>query len=74
MQADHKDRVDSNTRFVTGNYGIDTTSNQEWCFVVMPDEEKLWPKEADGKIENDRRRKPIPLSKFKDELKKKISS
>eukprot|EP00962_Isochrysis_galbana_P010777 scaffold2996_cov132-Isochrysis_galbana.AAC.1 len=72
MQDEHTNRVDSDTPFVTGNYGIDTTSKQEWCFVVMLwPKETLWPKEADGKIENDRRRKPIPLSEFKDELKNK---
>eukprot|EP00962_Isochrysis_galbana_P003816 scaffold1069_cov129-Isochrysis_galbana.AAC.4 len=63
MQAEHTDRVDSYAPFVTGNYGIQTTSKQEWCFVVMPDP-LTWQTEAIGKIEDKHRRKPQPLSEF----------
>eukprot|EP00962_Isochrysis_galbana_P028794 scaffold9130_cov124-Isochrysis_galbana.AAC.1 len=63
MQAEHTDRVDSYAPFVTGNYGIQTTSKQEWCFVVMPDP-LTWQTEAIDKIEDKHRRKPQPLSEF----------
>lgn len=37
MLAEHRKRADSHVDFVTGNYGIKTTSALEWAFVVSPE-------------------------------------
>jgi hypothetical protein len=66
MQAEHTDRVDSDAPFESDNYGVKTSSKEEWWFVVEPSKQKLLPTET-RRIEDDLRRKPLPLSKFQNE-------
>ena len=56
MEEDHLHGADADSSFVTGNYGINTTSRIEWLFVT--DEEatpeqlglKAWPAESEEKL------------------------
>jgi hypothetical protein len=71
MQTEHTQRADSDVEFTTPNYGITTTSKQEWQFVVELPTQK-WPAEAADKVSrDDRRRKPLPLFELEAELSKK---
>ena len=82
MKEEHCDSVDSSEIWVTGNYGIETSAQTEWWFVVDPEvglaelSISSWPGEtkninfvesrADG-------RRPLSLQEFSDELKWKNS-
>lgn len=75
MIQDHTKGIDCNEFFVTGNYGVKTTSETEWLFVVDPDHGpkdlrlSQWPAESEKLLpEKDRRRQPKPLAGFKDEM------
>ena len=74
-EAEHLNGVDVNDEFVTGNYGVETTSETEWLFVNGPadtsDEEvstlqrlnrEAWPKESKAKLPDRgkcRKRRPL---------------
>ena len=70
MKAEHCDfGAESTDTFVTGNYGIETTSQAEWAFVVesdaTPEQFNLarWPEETEEKLpERDKCRKKRPLA------------
>lgn len=74
MEDEHTRRVDADTTFTTGNYGIETTSKIEWAFVVEPTEQALvrlsrsaWPAETDEALRvRGRCRMPRPLADFED--------
>ena len=56
MEAEHVRGVDADAAFVTGNYGINTTSRTEWLFVAdeaaTPEQLGLaaWPAESEAKL------------------------
>jgi hypothetical protein len=71
MQDEHIDSLDSRSEFTTNNYGITTTSEIEWHFVVDPETamETLnlskRPDESQAKLNSSRFRKADPLSTFR---------
>ena len=48
MEREHTASDDSTDKFTTGNYGVTTTSEIEWNFIVQPDKEPTggWPIET----------------------------
>lgn len=71
MEAEHTRKSDSRLKFVTGNYGITTSSEIEWAYVLEPTKERLarlrfsqWPAEAEKKLPEGHRRRAVPLAKF----------
>lgn len=83
MKRDHIANADSRTDFTSTNYGITTTSETEFWFVVDPSDNTLekigrdgWPVEAKLMRTTETRklcRKPIPLSEFS-EVKRSINA
>ena len=75
MEAEHTKKADAKLKFVTGNYGVTTSSEIEWWFVIDPTRERLarlrleqWPAEGDSKLpERRHRRRPVPLAKVEEE-------
>jgi hypothetical protein len=66
MEREHTNSSDSQDEFTAGNYGVKTTPQKEWWFVVEPDKEGVkWPVEeklrgtAEGRS---RMRVPMPLA------------
>ena len=68
MAAEHLNGVDVNDEFVTGNYGVATTSKIEWLFTTddaaMPESLGLqqWPAESVEKLRDRshcRKRRPL---------------
>ena len=71
MRSEHCACADSRTLFTTGNYGISTTSEVEWCFVFEPSAATLaalgleqWPAETRDLPHG---RTPRPLADFEAE-------
>lgn len=73
MEEEHTHSADSADEFITSNYGVTTTSQIEWWYVVDPRGglRRLgiseWPAEHDSKIEAEKRRGSAhaePLEKF----------
>ena len=46
MVVEHCEHSDSKVEFLTGNYGISTTSEIEWKFVAEPEDRRYWPVET----------------------------
>ena len=75
MTGEHTQSADSKEEFTTGNYGVTTTPEIEWLFVVEPQQREEgehsspWPKEEKLRDTPDRIRLSMPL----DEMKKKIA-
>ena len=75
MEAEHTKKADAKLKFVTGNYGVTTSSEIEWWFVIDTTRERLarlrleqWPAEGDNKLPELRhRRRPVPLAKVEKE-------
>ena len=68
MAAEHLNGVDVNDEFVTGNYGVATTSKIEWLFTTddaaTPESlgRRQWPAESVEKLPNRshcRKRRPL---------------
>lgn len=70
MAADHTQGQDADDEFVTGNYGVATTSRVEWLYVTdesdtaspVPHGYASWPAESHAKLPNlshHRRRRPL---------------
>lgn len=80
MEDEHTRSIDSRDEFTTSNYGVETTSQIEWWFVVDPVEgrralrRKDWPIEHEEKIHPEKRRGnrgEVLLSQFDGELEAK---
>ena len=75
MAGEHTQSADSKEEFTTGNYGVTTTPEIEWLFVVEPQQREggehssPWPKEEKLRDTPKRMRSPMPL----DEMKKKLA-
>jgi hypothetical protein len=75
MAGEHTQSADSKEEFTTGNYGVTTTPEIEWLFVVEPQQREggehssPWPKEEKLCDTPKRMRSPMPL----DEMKKKLA-
>ena len=72
MREEHCDRADSNQEFVTGNYGVRTTSKTEFLFVYDPRGEGEtrgleWPRESRGLRDASMARKRRPISELEQE-------
>lgn len=46
MCDEHMDRMDSEAKWTTGNYGIETCPRTEWMFIMEPDSQRFWPRET----------------------------
>ena len=63
MEDEHTVASDSRDEFTTGNYGVTTTPETEWWFVVEPDKQPEWPVEEKLRGTPDKMRKPMPLAR-----------
>jgi ADP-ribose pyrophosphatase len=68
MEREHTGEVDSHDDFTTGNYGVTTTPEVEWLFVVDPKRDGMtWPLEEKLRnAEPDRMRKPMIFEKLEE--------
>ena len=80
MEDEHRRSIDSRDEFTTSNYGVKTTSQIEWWFVIDPAEGRRvlglhdWPVEHAEKIHPERRRGStgeVPLAWFDAQLEAK---
>lgn len=75
METDHLKQPDSQQEFITGNYGVQTTSAIEWEFVMSGEDrgrERAWPLESTKHLPNrGRRRSHRTLATYDAELAKK---
>lgn len=74
MEREHCHSADSHAQFYTSNYGITTSSNIEWMFVLDPSARNLtklgldeWPKETKT-LKPNLQRKPVAIDFFEDQL------
>ena len=68
MEREHTQSKDSQAEFVTGNYGVTTTSDTEWRFVTAPESQQEWPVEARLAERPEKQRKPLPLADLRKSL------
>ena len=75
MESEHTASADSLDEFTTGNYGVTTTPQIEYWFVVDPEREGLakqfanpWPVEAKLAGEPQKMRKPLPTAELKTKI------
>ena len=69
MREEHCSSCESTIEFVTGNYGVSTTSAQEWDFVVTKSgEDRKWPVESPDKCPHMRQWKH--LDNFSEDMNK----
>ena len=59
MEREHTASSDSLNLFTSLNYGVTTTAQVEWWFVVEPERNEVWPVEAKLAGAPDKRRKPL---------------
>ena len=43
IKFEHTESPDANIKFITSNYGLETTPSQEWEFVCAPSDKKEYP-------------------------------
>ena len=68
VAREHTASKDSKSEFVTGNYGVTTTSDTEWRFVTAPESQQEWPVEARLAEAPGKQRKPLPLADLRKSL------
>ena len=64
MEREHTAAADSLDEFTTGNYGVTTTPQIEWWFVVEPERGIAWPVEAKLVGSPEKMRKPMPVKEL----------
>eukprot|EP00960_Hanusia_phi_P029553 748018-Hanusia_phi.AAC.1 len=68
MRDEHCSRADSKQLFTASNYGISSTPQQEWEYVVSPEEGKEYPGELTAGAEHGRTRQRIEDLLKKDKI------
>ena len=68
MEREHTASKDSQAEFTTDNYGITTTSETEWNFVVAPESRREWPVERRLAAAPEKQRQPLPLAGLRESL------